>query len=203
MKALTVILSLLVGGCASSSVTVESPPTQTPRTLAELSGDYEFVGIIRRRMWQRDVPATIFDSFPKWQEFPEGGADEILRVRVPDVDTIIFSSGIASAERRRIFKRGADFQVEGSTPVFVIPDFRVEPEGAVGKGSGHARLFKTEDGGLAVRFDVRFRMRAALIMPYSDDEQAWAIFRKKEPNKAPEPTRTSVTSPAAQEPRQP
>jgi len=120
---------------------------------------------------------------------PEGGADEILRVRVPDVDTIIFSSGIASAERRRIFKRGADFQVEGSTPVFVIPDFRVEPEGAVGKGSGYARLFKTDDGALAVRFDVRFRMRAALIMPYSDDEQAWAIFRKKEPNQTVETTR--------------
>src|SRR5690606_23842377 len=114
---------------------------------------------IRRRMWQRDVPASIFDSFPKWKEFPEGDAGEILRVRVPDADTIIFSASIADAERRRVFKRGTDFQVEGSTPVFVIPDFRVEPEGAVGKGSGHARLFRTEDGSLAVRFDVTFRMR--------------------------------------------
>jgi len=146
-------------------------------------------------MWQRDIPASIFESFPKFSEFPEGATSEVFHVGIPDPDTIILSSYINGAERRRIFKRGTDFQFEGVTPILAIPDFSVRAEGSHGKCSGYARLFKTVDGALAVRFDLTSQMMAVFV-PYTDHEQAWAIFGKKEPNKALVPTVMSVT-PAA------
>jgi len=134
-------------------------------------------------MWQRDIPASIFESFPKFSEFPEGATSEVFHVGIPDPDTIILSSYINGAERRRIFKRGTDFQFEGVTPILAIPDFSVRAEGSHGKCSGYARLFKTVDGALAVRFDLTSQMMAVFV-PYTDHEQAWAIFGKKEPNQA-------------------
>lgn len=87
---------------------------------------------------------------------------------------------VACAERRRLFKRGTDFKLEGVTPVLRFLTSVLNQNVHTGRVWGmHAYLRLWMGRSLFVSMS---HSECEWFYPYVDYEQAWAIFAKKEPN---------------------